>query len=71
MNRAVRYVEAETDTFMYSGAGRLTYIYKCYLHLGSAWHDWTAPLSLCDMMVTQQLAGEVDRNYECRLRYYI
>lgn len=34
-------------------------IYKYCLHLGSAWHDRTVPLSLCDMMVTHQSDGLV------------
>lgn len=46
VNRAMRYGEVETDTFMSSAAGKLTYIYKYSLRLGSAWHDWTGPLSV-------------------------
>lgn len=49
--------EVETDKFMSSAAGKLTYIYKYGLRLGSAWQDWTVPLSLCDMMVTHQSDG--------------
>lgn len=57
VNRAVRYGEVETDKFMSSAAGKLTYIYKHCLRLVWAWHDWTVPLSLCDMRVTLQSDG--------------